>query len=235
MRIEISEKNCKASEKLVGVVEKKVSRLDKYFDDDSVCSVYLKQEGRFSKTEVTIYYKGNMIRAEVSGDNFYDNIDAVLPKIEKQIYKHKSKLESRLKKDAFVEKQLFFREEELPEAHVVKTKTFQLTPMTAEEAAEQLDLLGHTFYIFQDADTGEVRVVYLRQNGDIGLLIPKKAQVFCDCTLKQRRPAEENLGGPLFYFVQYLFWSSLRICTRRILPLMVLGSSFTNSTTRGYL
>lgn len=104
MRIEISEKNCKASEKLVGVVEKKVSRLEKYFDDDSVCSVYLKQEGRFSKTEVTIYYKGNMIRAEVSGDNFYDNIDAVLPKIEKQIYKHKSKLESRLKKDAFVEK-----------------------------------------------------------------------------------------------------------------------------------
>ena len=175
MRIEISQKNCKASEKLVSVVKKKVSRLEKYFDDDSVCSVYLKQEGRFSKTEVTIYYKGNMIRAEVSGDNFYDNIDAVLPKIEKQIYKHKSKLESRLKKDAFVEKQLFFREEELPEAHLVKTKTFALTPMTTEEAAEQLDLLGHTFYIFQDAETGEVRVVYLRENGDIGLLIPKKA------------------------------------------------------------
>ena len=176
MRIEISEKNCKASEKLVGVVEKKVSRLEKYFDDDSVCSVYLKQEGRFSKTEVTIYYKGNMIRAEVSGDNFYDNIDAVLPKIEKQIYKHKSKLESKLKKDAFEEKQLFFREEILPqEGKLVKTKTFTLTPMTTEEAAEQLDLLGHTFYIFQDAETNEVRVVYLRENGDIGLLIPKKA------------------------------------------------------------
>ena len=176
MRIEISEKNCKASEKLVSVVEKKVSRLEKYFDDDSVCSVYLKQEGRFSKTEVTIYYKGNMIRAEVSGDNFYDNIDAVLPKIEKQIYKHKSKLESKLKKDAFEEKQLFFREEILPqEGKLVKTKTFTLTPMTTEEAAEQLDLLGHSFYIFQDAETNEVRVVYLRENGDIGLLIPKKA------------------------------------------------------------
>ncbi len=176
MRIEIIEKNCKASEKLAAVVEKKVSRLDKYFDEDAVCSVYLKTEGKRSKTELTIYYKGNMIRAEVSGENFYDNIDAVLPKIERQIYKHKSKLESKLKKDAFEEKQLFFREEILPqEGKLVKTKTFTLTPMTTEEAAEQLDLLGHTFYIFQDAETNEVRVVYLRENGDIGLLIPKKA------------------------------------------------------------
>lgn len=175
MRIEISEKNCKASEKLIGVVEKKVARLSKYFDEDAVCSVYLKQENKYLKTEITIYYKGNMICAEVSGDSFYDTIDAVLPKIERQIYKHKTKLEDKLKKDAFAEKQLFFREEILPEAgKLVKTKTFELSPMTTEEAAEQLDLLGHEFYIFQDAETDEVRVVYLRQNGDIGLLIPKK-------------------------------------------------------------
>lgn len=176
MRIEISEKNCKASEKLVGVVEKKVSRLDKYFDDDAVCTVYLKQENKYLKTEITIYYKGNMVRAEVSGDNFYDNIDAVLPKIERQIYKHKTKIEDKLKKDAFLEKQLFFRDEVIAdEGKLVKTKTFELTPMTTEEAAEQLDLLGHSFYVFQDADAGDVRVVYLRQSGDIGLLIPKKA------------------------------------------------------------
>ncbi len=176
MRIEISEKNCKASEKLVGVVEKKVSRLSKYFDDDAVCSVYLKQENKYLKTEITIYYKGNMVRAEVSGDNFYDNIDAVLPKIERQIYKHKTKIEDKLKKDAFLGKQLFFRDDvDAEESKLVKTKTFELTPMTTEEAAEQLDLLGHSFYVFQDADTGDVRVVYLRQSGDIGLLIPKKA------------------------------------------------------------
>ncbi len=175
MRIEISEKNCKAGEKLIGVVEKKVAKLDKYFDEDAICSVYLKQENKISKTELTIYYKGNMVRAEVAGDNFYDNIDEVLPKIERQIYKHKSKIESKLKKDAFVEKQLFFREEVLPESKLVKTKTFQLTPMTTEEAADQLDMLGHSFYVFQDSETGEVRVVYLRDDGGIGLLIPKKA------------------------------------------------------------
>lgn len=174
MRIEISEKNCKASEKLVGVVTKKVARLDKYFDEDSICSVYLKQESKFVKTEVTIYYKGNMVRAEVSADNFYDAIDDVLPKIEKQIYKHKSKIESKLKKDAFTGKQMFFQDADFSEGKLVKTKTFNLSPMTTEEAIEQLDLLGHSFYIFQDTDSGEVRVVYLRENGDVGLIIPKK-------------------------------------------------------------
>lgn len=94
MRIEIMEKNCKASEKLAGIVQKKIGRLEKYFDDDSVCTVYLKQDSKFCTTEVTILYKGNMIRAEVTGDNFYDDIDAVLPKIENQIYRHKSKLET---------------------------------------------------------------------------------------------------------------------------------------------
>ena len=79
-----------------------------------------------------------------------------------------------MKKGAFAEKQLFFGEAELPESKLVKTKTFALTPMTTDEAVEQLDLLGHSFYIFQDAETGEVRVVYLRDNGDVGLIIPEK-------------------------------------------------------------
>ena len=66
MRIEIIEKNCKVSEKLAGVVNKKVSRLEKYFDEDDLCSVYLKQEKNYVKTELTVYYKGNMVRAEVA-------------------------------------------------------------------------------------------------------------------------------------------------------------------------
>lgn len=176
MRIEIIEKNCRASEKLSGIIEKKIGRLDKYFDVDSVCTVYLKQDGKFYKTEVTILYKGNMIRAEVAGDNFYDNIDAVLPKIENQIYRHKSKLQSKLKKDAFSDKRMFLEEADVPVGKLVRTKTFKLTPMTTEDAVEQLDLLGHTFYIFQDIDTNEVRVVYLRSNGDVGLIIPEKAR-----------------------------------------------------------
>lgn len=131
MRIEIVEKNCKASEKLLAIVNKKVSRLDKYFDEDALCSIYFKTENRLCKTEVTILYKGNMVRAEVAGKNFYDNIDSVLPKLEKQIYKHKGKLESKLKQGAFAEKQLFFKGEvPAAEGTPVKVKTFDLTPMT---------------------------------------------------------------------------------------------------------
>lgn len=174
MRIEIIEKNCKVSEKLSAVIHKKVGRLEKYFDEDDLCSVYLKQENKFVKTELTVYYKGNMVRAEVSAENFYDAIDQVLPKLEKQIYRHKTKLESKLKKGAFAEKQIFFGEAVQPEGKLVRTKTFALTPMTTEEAVEQLDLLGHSFYIFQDAETDEIRVVYLRDNGDVGLIIPEK-------------------------------------------------------------
>lgn len=176
MRIEINGRNYKASEKLADVVRKKVLRLEKYFDEDAVCSVCLKQEGKYAKTEVTISYKGNMVRSEVCADNFYDGIDDVLPKIERQICKHKDKLESKLKQDAFEGKRLFLQGEEFAESKLVKTKTFDLTPMTTEEAAEQLDLLGHTFYLFQDSQTGEVRAVYLRRNGDIGLLVPRKSK-----------------------------------------------------------
>ncbi len=176
MRIEINGKNCKVNEKLANVLQKKVRRLEKYFEDDALCTVFLKQEAKYAKTEITIAYKGSVVRAEATAENFYDGIDDVLPRIERQIYKYKTKIESKLKKDAFAEKQMFFADEDIEPSKLVKTKTFELEPMTTEEAVQQLDMLGHTFYVFQDADTGEVRVVYLRRSGDVGLLIPKKSK-----------------------------------------------------------
>jgi len=161
------------SDKLRDIIEKKISKLDKYFEDDAECKVVLKQEGKYCKTEVSIIYKGSLIRAEVSGENFYDNVDDVLPKIEKQIYKQKGKLESKLKKDAFYGKQLFFSDAYIPESKLVKTKTFNLTPMSVEDAITQLDLLGHTFYVFLNSENNQVCVVYLRERGDVGLIIPK--------------------------------------------------------------
>ena len=174
MRIDIVAKNSTIGEKLKEIVEKKIARLDKYFVADADCKVVCKQEGKLSKMEVSILYKGSLVRAEVSGENFYEDIDAVLPKIEKQIYRQKSKIASKLKKDAFLDKQLFIQDSSVSESKLVKTKTFDLTPMNTEEAITQLDLLGHSFYIFQDIDTNEVRVVYLRESGDVGLIIPRK-------------------------------------------------------------
>ena len=174
MRIEITAKGFTVGDKLKDLVEKKISKLDKYFESDADCKVALKEEGKLSKMEVSIQYKGSLVRAEVSGENFYDDIDDVLPKIERQIYKQKSKISSKLKKDAFFDKQIFFQDAAVPESKLVKTKTFELTPMNVDEAITQLDLLGHSFHIFQDAETNEVRVVYLRESGDVGLIIPKK-------------------------------------------------------------
>mgnify|MGYP001639447548 CR=1 FL=1 len=176
MRIEITAKNSTVGDKLKELVEKKISKLDKYFEEDADCKIALKQEGKLSKMEVSIVYKGTLVRAEVSGENFYDDIDAVLPKIEKQIYKQKSKISAKLKKDAFFDKQLFFQDANIAESKLVKTKTFELTPMSTDEAITQLDLLGHSFYIFQDIETNEVRVVYLRESGDVGLIIPRKSK-----------------------------------------------------------
>lgn len=174
MRIEMIAKNSTVSDKLKELVEKKVSKLDKYFEADAECKVVCKQEGKLCKMEISILYKGSLVRAEVAGENFYDDIDSVLPKLERQIYRQKGKLSSKLKKDAFFDKQIFFHDAFIPESKLVKTKTFDLTPMTTDEAITQLDLLGHSFYIYQDIETNEVRVVYLRDAGDIGLIIPKK-------------------------------------------------------------
>ncbi len=173
MRIEIVERNCKASDKLREVLEKKVSRLDKYFDDEALCRICLKEEKLGKKMEISIFYHSEIIRAEVIDEEFYNDIDLILPKIEKQIYRHKSKISSKLKKDAFQEKQLFaFGEEDLKENKLVKTKNFEMLPMSVNEAIEQLDLLGHNFFVFLDKQSDDIRVIYRRDSGDIGMIVP---------------------------------------------------------------
>jgi len=174
MRIDIIERNYQASDKLKEIIEKKVSKLDRYFDEDSVCKMFLKKEGKSYKMEITIEYKGNFIRADLLGENFYDNIDILLPKIEKQIYKHRTKLEKKLKVTAFKEKNIFnFSEEELKPDVLVKTKNFVMEPMSIDEAISELDLIGHNFYVFLEEKTNALRVLYRRDDGNIGMIVPK--------------------------------------------------------------
>jgi putative sigma-54 modulation protein len=174
MRIDIIEKNYEASEKLKEIIDKKVSKLTRYFDEDSVCKVYLKKENKSYKMEVTIEYKGNFLRADVLGENFYDNIDVLLPKIEKQIYKYRTKLEKKLKQNAFKDKNLFsFTEEDLKPDILVKTKYFDMEPMTIDEAISELDLVGHSFYVFLEEKSNAMRVIYRRDDGNVGMIVPK--------------------------------------------------------------
>ncbi|MBO7525904.1 MAG: ribosome-associated translation inhibitor RaiA [Clostridia bacterium] len=97
MKIGIVTKNYRVSDELNEVLEKKISKLDKFFEDDATCRIYLKKEKRGGKMEVSLRSKGVDVRAEGVGDNFYDIIDLVVPKLERQIFKHRSKLEDKLK------------------------------------------------------------------------------------------------------------------------------------------
>lgn len=174
MRIEILARNYEANDKLKEVITKKVSKLNKYFDAGTEVKVYLKKESRLYKTEISISYRGSLIRAAVLGENFYDNIDQALPKIEKQIYKHRTRIEKKLKDNAFKEQNIFeFNKDELKHSKVVKTKHFNLQPMDIFDAISELDLIGHTFYVYLDKSENAVRVIYRRDDGDIGLIVPE--------------------------------------------------------------
>lgn len=175
MRISINGKNIEVSDYLRDLVTKKVSKLDKYFPEDTEAHVLLAVERNRHIVEVTIPYSGGIIRGEeVSGD-MYASIDTVLAKVEKQITRHRTKLEKTLRADAFMEADFADYDDEEDEAgSVVKVKRFSIKPMDVEEAVLQMELLGHSFYVFQNADDGQVNVVYKRKDGNYGLIEPER-------------------------------------------------------------
>lgn len=169
MKIEIVTKNYRVSDELNKVLEKKIAKLDKFFDDDAKCRVYLKKEKRGGKMEVSLNFKGVDIRAEGKGDNFYDTIDFVVPKLERQIYKHRSKLEDKFKKGGFAEE---VRLDEEDDFVLVKTKQFEVDPCSVEDAIEQFELSGYGFYVFYDIVDQKIKVLYQREDGNVGLIDP---------------------------------------------------------------
>lgn len=178
MKIEFLTKNYTPSEKLKSIIEKKVQRLDKFFDDEVKVKIVLKEEkGRKDKDEMfslemTILLDGAVMRAEVSGPDMYSNIDMALPKIEKQIIRHHKKLASKIKKgrvkDITTDDTIAVVEEE--EAKLVRSKSYALAPMTVDDAIEELELVGHAFYVFLNSKTNSVNVLYARKDGNYGLI-----------------------------------------------------------------
>ena len=176
MRISINGKNIEVSDYLSVLVTKKVSKLDKYFPEDTEAHVLLAVERNRHIVEVTIPYSGGIIRGEeVSGD-MYASIDTVLAKVEKQITRHRTKLEKNLRADAFEGADFadYMDDEDEEEHSVVKVKRFSMKPMDVEEAVLQMELLGHSFYVFENADDGLVNVVYKRKDGNYGLIEPDR-------------------------------------------------------------
>lgn len=169
MRIEFIKKNYDMPVKLGEITTKKLEKLSRYFDDSATCKVTLKKQNEIYKMEVAIYFSGMFMRAEVSSDNMYDNIDVVIPKVEKQIFKYRTKLQKQFKSGAFKDMALEPKE---TESKVVRIKQIDLKPMHLEDAAMELDLVDHDFYVFIDEKTKDVNIVYRRADGDLGLLQP---------------------------------------------------------------
>lgn len=174
MFITITGKNFNPSDKLEATVQKKFSKLDKYFSGEAKAAVMCSEvKTGLCKLEGTIYAAGMIFRAEESSDDIYFCLDKVIDKLSTQMSRFKTRLIKRHKE----QKDIIF--EEIPDAAasadseekgIVRTKRFRLNPMTSEEAILQMELLGHSFFIYKDGESGSINVVYKREGGSYGLL-----------------------------------------------------------------
>ena len=160
---------------LRSAVEDKLGKLEKFFTDDTEIHVTLSVEKERQKIEVTIPVKGNIIRSEQVSNDMYVSIDLVEEIIERQLRKYRKKIIDKKQnagtfQQAFIEKD--FEDENTNEIKIIRTKKFGFKPMYPEDACVQMELLGHNFFVFLNAETEEVNVVYKRKGNTYGLIEP---------------------------------------------------------------
>lgn len=179
MKVIVRGHNLEVTEALKDYAEKKLSKLEKFFDNIQKVQVELdyrstRAEDKRHVAQVTIWASGSVLRGEVPSSDMYASIDMVFSRLEKQMVKYKEKLKIRKKEKTAIGKTLvadILEEERINLPKIAKTKTLELSDMTPEEATLQLKMIGHDFYIYRNIDTGAVNVVYQRNEGDFGNLI----------------------------------------------------------------
>lgn len=184
MDITIRGKNIELTPALKDYVGDKVGRLEKYFDSINAVDVALTVERNRSiektqRAEVTMHVNGTVIRAEEASVSMYSSVDIVVEKLERQLKKYKSKIYASMREKRgsrrAKEAQFEMIPEEAPgnsEPYIARTKRVALRMMSPEEAALQMELLGHDFHLFLEPDNGGVNLVYRRRDGNYGLLVP---------------------------------------------------------------
>ena len=179
MKTTIIGKNTHVSQAVTNRVLRKTDKMGRYLDKNTEMVVRLIREKNNRRTcEITVPFDGVILRAEATNeDNLYFSIDQALAKMERQIHKHRTKLSKRLREDAFQSPEPEFTEEldtlEDETRKVVRYKTFPVRPMSVDDAVIQMELLGHSFFVFVNLDTDRTNVLYLRKDGDLGLLEPE--------------------------------------------------------------
>ena len=159
-------------------VLKKTQTMGKYLRQDTEMFVRMRREKALRIVEITVPINGVLLRAEASSeDNLFMSIDRALAKLEKQILKHRTRLDKRLREEIPADAQPEFIEDLTPaeqeERQVVRQKTYTVRPMSMEDAVMQMELLGHSFFVYVDVDSGLTQVLYLRKDGNLGVLIPE--------------------------------------------------------------
>ena len=170
MKINVTGKIISITDKIEDAVEKKFEKLGKYFADDIQANVVIHPEKAKVKMETTIATKGTIFRAEDVSQDVFDCIDIVGDKLMSQMTKYKGKLQKRNKSKESVRFEMIPEVAVAEEAKVVKTKKYQLTPMTVDEAILQMEMLQHDFFVFLNQETDNVDVLYMRKDKDYGLL-----------------------------------------------------------------
>ena len=174
MKFQFSEKKVKLPEKVHAYAEKKVMKLARYFEEDAEALIVFSVEKNRNKAELTVRGAGTWFRASESTSDMFASIDAAVGTIEGQIRKNKTRLQKRLKQDAFVrsvQEETSFVPDAEEDLSITKIKQFYFKPMTREEAVLQMNLLDHNFFAFRDEDNGGTfAVVYKRNDGGYGLI-----------------------------------------------------------------
>ena len=174
MKFIIIGRNIDITEGLKSAVQEKLGKLDRYFTPETEIHVTLSVEKDRQKIEVTIPVKGNIIRSEQVSSDMYVSIDLVEEVIERQLRKYKTKIVNQQQAGGNFQKEFVedeFLEDE--EVNIIRTKKFGIKPMYPEDACVQMELLGHNFYVFRNAETDEVNVVYKRKGNTYGLIEPE--------------------------------------------------------------
>ena len=172
MKLDLVARNYKVGDKLKDLIEKKVSKLEKFFDKPVKVKVVCTKNKDRERMEVSLSSGSTIIRSEVETDNMFANLDICLARIEKQIIKYAGKLEAK-RQNGFNDFEFYDEEPEVKLPKITKRKEFTLEPMTEEDALIQMDLVGNDFFVFMNSEIGKVCLLYKRADGGIGFIETK--------------------------------------------------------------
>ncbi len=175
MEIIVRGKNIEVTPALEEHIERRLEKLEKFFDDDTEVQVVISVAGDDHIVEATVFLDSRILRSEETSGDMYASVDAMVDKLEKQVTRYREKLRDRVRQGGIrsVNESLSESESETEEPKIVRTKRFIMKPMDVQEAVLQMNLLGHDFFVFMDAETETINVLYRRKDGDYGLIEPE--------------------------------------------------------------